>query len=263
MMNAKMLKMNAALAAVCRRPPRSTTLHVRRSDFGIIYRSGDRVIKQHCMKRDGYDKEYNVLSRIRHGNIISPLRSYVSDNKFCVEYRYYEEGDLHQWMSSRTPTEVRPSFYRIAEQAARSLECVHKAGMVHLDVKPENYLVDGTSIVLIDFETAEEVHETDPYTLSYVYKKKGTDSYMAPEMMKNAEYSPRSDIYSLGIMFYLILCYRFPDRVELDSSVIARSYPEFEKCLVAMLQPNHRYRPDIHEVLEQIRICMRKRCLIR
>ena len=228
---------------------RSSLLYKRRSDIGEIYRNGDIVVKQHCMKRNDYDKEFNMLSQLNHDNIISPLRSYIEGDKFCVEYKYYKEGDLHQWMGIRTPDKVRASFYQLATQAAECVEYVHDSGMMHLDIKPENFLVEGESITLIDFETAELFHEPDSRTLVHGFGKKGTTSYMAPEMMHGGSYSPLSDVYSLGCMFYLILCYRFPDRAEFNSNAVAKAYPEFENCLTAMLQPNHNYRPDIKDVL--------------
>ena len=227
----------------------SSLIYRRRADLGEIYRNGNVVVKQHCMDRDDYDKEFNILTQFNHDNIISPLRSYTKENKFCVEYKYYKEGDLHHWMGIRTPREVKDSFYRIAIQAAECLENVHDSGMMHLDIKPENFLVEGESITLIDFETAELFHEPDSRTLVHGFGKKGTTSYMAPEMMHGGSYSPLSDVYSLGCMFYLILCYRFPDRAEFNSNAVAKAYPEFENCLTAMLQPNHNYRPDIKDVL--------------
>jgi len=232
---------------------RPKLVHTRRSDLGEIYRTGNVVVKQHCMNRSDYDKEFNFLSQFNHDKIISPLRSYTKANKFCVEYKYYQEGDLHHWMGVREPKEVRDSFYRVATQVAECVEIVHDSGMVHLDIKPENFLVEGESITLIDFETAEMFPEPDPRTLINGFWKRGTTSYMAPEILQSGDYGPMSDIYSLGCLFYLITCYRFPDRAEFDSSVVAKTYPEFESCITAMLQPNHNYRPDIKEVLSSLR----------
>ena len=234
---------------------RTVTLHNRRADMGKIYKKGSVIVKQHCIKQTDYTKEYDLLSNISHDNIIFPQKSYIKDKKFCVEYKYYNEGDLYNWIVSRDPKEVRDSFYWIAEQTANSLKHVHDLGLVHLDVKPENYLLSGKLITLIDFETTESFYESNPHSLATGFVKKGTYKYMAPEMIQNCDYSPLSDVYSLGLLYYLVICYRLPDRVEPDIRPVSRAYPEFADCLTQMLQQNHIYRPQIKEVLDIIKSC--------
>ncbi len=234
---------------------RTIRLHKRRADLGNIYMKGGVVIKQHCMERDDYAKEFNILSAISHANIISPQKNYIENNKFCVEYKYYSEGDLHSWIHSKHPQEAKDSFYWVAEQTATSIGHLHDLNMVHLDIKPENFLMEGNSITLIDFETVEQFSGSNPYSLVHGFSKKGTSKYMAPEMMQNCDYSKMTDIYSLGRMFYLMICYRLPDRTEPDLSTVMKAYPEFADCLSNMLQPNHTFRPEIKDVINIIRYC--------
>lgn len=232
---------------------RTVTLHNRRGDIGKIYKKGDIVVKQHCIKNKDCTKEYDLLSNISHNNIISPEKSYIEDKKFCVEYKYYNEGDLYNWIDSRNPKDVRDSFYWIADQTAQSLKYIHDLGIVHLDVKPENYVLNGKILTLIDFETAQHFDENNPHSLANGFVRKGTFKYMAPEMRQNCQYSPLSDVYSLGLLYYILICYRLPEREKPDMRPVLRAYPEFASCLSEMLQENHTYRPQINDVIDVIK----------
>ena len=82
-----------------------------------------------------------------------------------------------------------------------------KVGMMHRDVKPENILVcdDGKSVKVGDFGFVKDANET-PMKHSVV----GTPLYMSPQCLSNISYSNKSDIWSLGIMFYELMCGQTP-----------------------------------------------------
>ncbi|MFO0586149.1 MAG: serine/threonine-protein kinase [Polyangiaceae bacterium] len=101
---------------------------------------------------------------------------------------------------------------RIAEGVASALAAAHEAGVVHLDVKPENvFLVHrpdgGEDVKLIDFGLASHPGETRPEASDAC----GTPEYMAPEQRRGVTADPRMDVFALGLMLREMLTGEPPD----------------------------------------------------
>ncbi len=102
----------------------------------------------------------------------------------------------------RLPIERATDF---ALQICDALDTMHKHGVVHRDLKPENIMVDAEDrIKLIDFGIAMK-EDARRITFVDVSATLGTPDYIAPEQVKGQRGDQRSDIYSLGIMFYEML----------------------------------------------------------
>ena len=107
--------------------------------------------------------------------------------------------------------EARPLMLALAEAVGR----VHAAAVVHRDVKPENMMLAGERLVLLDFGLArlgpsDEGASPAP-TLTRTGQRLGTHEYMAPEQCRDARVlDARADLYSLGIVFFELLCGRPP-----------------------------------------------------
>src|SRR3954452_12173474 len=96
----------------------------------------------------------------------------------------------------------------IVVQACQGLDYAHRHGVVHRDVKPGNLLraPDG-SIKLADFGIAKA---TEQSSITQVGSVLGTAAYLAPEQSRGDEATPRSDLYSLGVVTYQVLSGRLP-----------------------------------------------------
>ncbi|MDY0170648.1 MAG: serine/threonine-protein kinase, partial [Thermoguttaceae bacterium] len=99
----------------------------------------------------------------------------------------------------------------IIDQAAVGLEVLHKAGYVHRDVKPDNFLVSDKGVVkLIDFALAHRVRHGLARLFVRTPKLQGTRSYMAPEQIRCAAADPRADLYSFACVVFELLSGRPP-----------------------------------------------------
>lgn len=149
----------------------------------------------------------------REWEIAGPLRSphllRVHDHGRCGAWaylvtEYVEGGDLASRMRAGVAADEALALVR---QAAEGLATLHRAGYVHRDVKPANFLLraDGT-LVLADFGLA--VRRGHPGADSGTIV--GTPRYVAPEQLQGASASPAADVYSLGVLLHEMLCGRPP-----------------------------------------------------
>jgi len=109
-------------------------------------------------------------------------------------------------LSDYNEVTVRPFF----RDMLRGLAALHQARIVHRDVKPDNFLCFGPEAIvkLCDFGFASVLSSSSAeYGLNGVY---GTPPYMAPEMVRGLRYDMRSDVWSLGVVAYVLLFGSFP-----------------------------------------------------
>jgi len=136
---------------------------------------------------------------------------------------------------------------RIASEVASALEAAHEQGLVHLDVKPGNVLLDATGAALLtDFGIAREMSRTrqgGALTLSNTGLPVGTPEYMAPEQLRNENIDSRADIYALGAVLYELLTGRAPHKADTPYQVAAL-------VLTAPISPPSRDNPAIWPALE-------------
>lgn len=139
-----------------------------------------------------------------------------------------------------------------------ALDYMHKRGIIHRDLKPENVMVmEDDQVKLIDFGIAMK-EDARRLTFVNVTSLLGTPDYISPEQVKGARGDQRSDIYSMGIMFYEMLTGRVPyvgpnplavmnervlNDVKAPSELNAEISPELEEILYRALErePRHRY----------------------
>lgn len=126
--------------------------------------------------------------------------------------RFFQYGDLYETIRKNGRIE-EPDAAIITLQVASALNYLHERNVVHRDVKPENLLlVDKFSVKLCDFGLACHI-------LGPLYRICGTPTYCAPEVLRETGYSTRCDIWSLGVVLYVMLVgyapFRAPDQTRL------------------------------------------------
>ena len=151
-------------------------------------------------------QEYELISRIRHPNVVRIYDLGVADDHAYIAMEYFPLGDLRAHIArALTATEA----LRHLAQMASALEVVHAVGVLHRDLKPGNIMLraDG-SVAIIDFGLAKQSGLKVEITgTGEIF---GTPYYMSPEQGHGQELDARSDLYSLGVIFYEMLTGKKP-----------------------------------------------------
>jgi serine/threonine-protein kinase PpkA len=130
----------------------------------------------------------------------------VADDHAYIAMEHFPAGDLRQRMKTPLTPATALGF---VQQIASALEAIHSVGVLHRDLKPANVMlrVDGT-VSLIDFGLAKA--NDDDVSLTGTREIFGTPYYMSPEQGHAEIIDARSDLYSLGVVFYEMLIGRKP-----------------------------------------------------
>ena len=146
-------------------------------------------------------REARILAQLDHPNIVpvyelSPL---PEQQGYLLAMAYIEGGTLRQ---RATEFSLRQAL-QVIEQIASALSYAHQSGFVHRDVKPDNILFQNNQAMLADFGIARAADSQTKMTQHGAML--GTPEYMSPEQVNGHEVDGRSDLYSLGIVFYELL----------------------------------------------------------
>ncbi len=152
-------------------------------------------------------REGRILAKITHRNVCGIYDIAKVGNVAYIAMEFLDGGTLVD--RQRDGIAVGESI-AIVVQVASALQEAHNQGIVHRDLKPANVMMRGGKVpVLTDFGIARELasHQTRITTENMIV---GTPVYMSPEQVTGGEIDVRSDIYSLGIMFYELLVGKAP-----------------------------------------------------
>jgi tRNA A-37 threonylcarbamoyl transferase component Bud32/ActR/RegA family two-component response regulator len=155
---------------------------------------------------DRFLQEYEIIRQIDHPNVVKIYELGVSDDHAYIQMEYFSAGDLRAQMRRGIKPLEALEFLR---QMAAALAAIHDAGVLHRDLKPGNVMLraDG-SIALIDFGLAKQLSlEAEITATGEIF---GTPYYMSPEQGHGKPTDARSDLYSLGVIFYEMLTGKKP-----------------------------------------------------
>jgi serine/threonine-protein kinase PpkA len=148
-----------------------------------------------------FSREYAAIGAMRHPAVVDIYDYGVFDGREYIAMEYFPCGDLKsRILNPITEGEAIDYLKRIAV----ALAVIHGEGILHRDLKPPNIMLreDG-QIVLIDFGLAKNLHSGTRSTAAGVLR--GSPYYMSPEQAQGEELDSRSDLYSLGVIFFEML----------------------------------------------------------
>ena len=193
--------------------------------FGTVYRAIDldlgveRAVKilDPMLARDPtfrqlFIQEARAAARLRHSSIVSVYDVGEVSDRLYISMDYLRGQDLQRLVESRGPLSLELAS-KILWQVASALDYAHGQGLVHRDVKAANIMVsDEGHATLTDFGLVRALrgsaYFSDPGLSSA--RKVGSIAYMAPESIQKGEFTPRSDLYSFGVVLYQMVTGRLP-----------------------------------------------------
>ena len=192
-----------------------------------------------------FRREAKAVAALRHPHIVQVFDFDVEDDLYYMVMELLEGDTLKAYLNSyRTRGERMPlgEMVRILLDVMDGLAYAHAEGIVHRDIKPANVLLTRRGqAVLTDFGIAQIVGTTR-YTMSGALM--GTLNYMAPEQGLEGHGEVRSDIYSIGIMFFEMVTGRTPYDADTPLAILM-------KHLNDPLPLPHKLAPDLPEALER------------
>lgn len=154
-----------------------------------------------------FQLEYRTLAQLRHPGILRVHDSGEANGRLFIAMELVEGGTLEQFLQ-RANAIGEVAAIDIARQVAEALDYLHGTGHVHRDVKTSNVLLGPAGrAVLFDFGTVYNIHDPADNAQG-IY---GTPAFLAPEQIEGEEpLDGRADLYSLGIVLYLMIAGRRP-----------------------------------------------------
>lgn len=194
-----------------------------------------------------FRREAKGVAELRHPNIVQVFDFDVQGDVYYMVMEYIEGGEtLKQRLQSLADQNQRLPIERTLDimiKLADALAYAHGQGMIHRDLKPANVLIpDFDRPVLSDFGIARLLNETG---LTASGAMIGTPAYMSPEQGRGEHGDARSDIYSLGIVFYEMLTGRPPYDADTPYAIILMHINE-------PLTPPHTIIGPMPEAIERI-----------
>ena len=172
-------------------------------------------------KEDEIKNEINILRKLDHPNILKINDFFSTKNEYFLITEFCPEGELFYEIKNFAPfDEALAGWYM--KQILSAVNYCHKSKIIHRDLKPENILIyqrnkkGFNSIKIIDFGTAILFNKKDKNLAGSIY-------YLAPEIIsKNRKYTEKCDIWSCGIIMYILLTGKPPFNGDSDEEILKK-----------------------------------------
>ncbi len=176
-----------------------------------------------------FQMEARAAASLSHPNVVTTHAIVEEDGYHFIEMEYVPGRSLQQLLDDERKLTSQRST-NIMVKIASGLAAAHQVGIIHRDLKPDNILVqhDGTPKI-VDFGLAKRVLSE---TGAAEEKLVGTPNFIAPEVFQGELASPASDVYALGVCYYLLLTGRLP--------FVCSSLSELKKSVLTDPVPNIR-----------------------
>ena len=189
-----------------------------------------------------FHREAKAAACMSHPNIVNIYDVGEDSGEHYIVMEYVPGSTLKKKIQLEAPLDI-PTAVQIAKDIANGLAHAHANNIVHCDIKPHNILMATDNRAKIaDFGIARAVTES---TMTYSGSVVGSVHYFSPEQARGAGITPKSDVYSLGVVLYEMLTARLPFNADNPVS-IAMKHVEEEAVPPAV------YRSQIPPILESI-----------
>ncbi|CAD8074961.1 unnamed protein product [Paramecium sonneborni] len=167
-------------------------------------------------------KEIQILRLLKHKNIVQMEELFKIDNSLILVFDNLEGGELAENLLKNQYSEEIIRI--IIKQILQGIAYLHDLGIFHRDLKPENILFKNKEqleqLQIIDFALAD--FQSNEH--KYLFTRCGTPGYVAPEILQDKRYSLNVDIFSVGVILYMLLTQKNPfikEKINYDQIVTA------------------------------------------
>ncbi|ELP88716.1 tyrosine protein kinase, putative [Entamoeba invadens IP1] len=185
--------------------------------FGVVFKGifRENVVAIKKMKNvldddksmDEFEKEVAMLDKFRCEYIIHFYGAVFIPSKICMVTEFAQFGSLQDLMKHKTSEDIDIKMrIKFMIDAAKGISYLHKNGILHRDIKPDNILVFSldfnykVNAKLTDFGSSRNIN-TMMTNMTFT-KGIGTPKYMAPEILNKEKYKKAADVYSLGVSLF-------------------------------------------------------------
>ncbi|MGX9792216.1 protein kinase domain-containing protein [Mycobacterium sp. MMS18-G62] len=149
-----------------------------------------------------FQREARAVARLKDPGLVAVYDQGIDGQHPFLVMELIEGGTLRELLRERGPMPPH-AVAAVLGPVLGGLAVAHQAGLVHRDIKPENVLIsDGGEVKIADFGLVRAVAEAKITSTSVIL---GTAAYLSPEQVGTGNASPRSDVYSVGILAYELL----------------------------------------------------------
>ncbi|XP_026085139.1 serine/threonine-protein kinase Nek9 [Carassius auratus] len=239
------------------------TLYRRTEDNSLVVW---KEIDLNCLsdkKRRDVMNEISILSILQHNNIIAYFNHFMDKNTLLIELEYCNGGNLYEKINQQKGVLFKQEvvvwyLYQIAAAVAH----IHKAGVLHRDIKTLNIFLTKTNLIKLgDYGLAKKLDSEYAMAETCV----GTPYYMSPELCQGVKYNFKSDIWAMGcVLFELLTLTRTFDAtnpLNLCVKIVQGNWtmeinsedytPDLIKLVYECLDQDPEKRPTAEQILEQ------------
>lgn len=181
-----------------------------------------KVMHQHLTVDEGFvarfEKEAKQAAQLQHENIVSIIDYGSDQGVYYIAMEHIDGKNLKEILErqKRLPLEI---CLLVSHQIAEGLKYAHAHNLIHRDIKPSNIILSNDGrVMLTDFGIAKGC---DDLTITGTGQMIGSPAYMSPEQAAGRPIDHRSDIFSLGIIMFEIICGEKPFKGEIYQEMVA------------------------------------------
>ena len=207
--------------------------------------------------RERVQRELNIIKKLNHINIVKIMHIKEDMNNIYIIMEYIENNLFFYLINNKCLSEQESSFYFF--QLISVIDYIHSQGIVHRDLKPENILITPKGLLkIIDFGLSNYFSKEGKLLSTSC----GSPSYTAPEVLLGNKYNGFAvDIWTIGIILYVMLCGNFPFEAKDDNNTLFKKiikckveYPKFiSKCAKNLLEKILTSNPENRITIDKIK----------
>mmetsp|Transcript_16141 Transcript_16141/g.26229 ORF Transcript_16141/g.26229 Transcript_16141/m.26229 type:complete len:269 (+) Transcript_16141:74-880(+) len=186
--------------------------------FGLVRRCEDSkgesyalktILKSKVPETNVLKREIEIMQEVNHPHIVRLYDVYENDKNIFLVTELCTGGELYDRVVDKTVNNEHFTEYdaaRITRNILSAISYIHEKGIVHRDLKPENFLLkdetDEAAVKIIDFGLSRWFANSDKDGMK---SRVGTIYYVAPEVLSAPSYTQACDIWSIGVVTYVLL----------------------------------------------------------